>query len=268
MHIRIRHEIIHTFCEPPRAANRKLLLTPRNYQGQHVANWRIDLDHNCRLREGEDAFGNIQHCYSVDGPFDRLSIFVEGEAETFDTAGVVKGAAERFPPELYLRETPLAAPSPELRAFAQEESARGGDALSKLHALLGALHETLTPRKTTEFLGAAEAFAAREADAADLAHVFIACAREIEAPARFVSGYFCTSNGETGLHAWAEAYVENLGWVGFDVGAGASPSESHLRVAAALDAQGVTPVKSAQAGGGEAVETHRFGTVLSRQLQA
>jgi transglutaminase-like putative cysteine protease len=268
MHLRIRHEIVHTYADPPKAANRKLLLTPRNHEGQHVVNWRIDLDHNCRLRPGEDSFGNIQHCYSVDGPFDSLTITVEGEAETFDTAGVVRGAAERFPAQLFLRETPLTAASAELRAFAQEVGAREGEVLSKLHALLGATHEALTLESGAPAPeGAALAFAARQGSAADLAHVFIACARDIGAPARFIAGYLCTDDGAISRHAWAEAYVDNLGWVGFDACIGASPGENHLRVAAALDAIDAAPLKSAPAGGGEAVETHRLGVAVYSQSQ-
>jgi len=268
MHIRIRHDIIHSYAEPPKAANRKLLLTPRNYQGQHVQNWRIDLDHNCRLRQGEDAFGNVQHCYSVDGPFDRLVVSIEGEVDTFDTAGVVKGAVERFPMALYLRDTPLGAADPELRAYAQEASAHEAELLSKLHALLGALHDDLGPvREDAPVEGAAAAFARRSAGTADQAHIFIACAREIGAPARFVSGFLCVDDAAPILHGWAEAYVDTLGWVGFDVGACSSPAENYLRIAAALDSQGAAPLKSAQAGGGEVVETHKPMIAARRQGQ-
>ena len=56
-----RRETIYRYAEPVKAAIQKLALTPRNYDGQHVLDWRIDVDHDCRLRACEDAFGNIVH---------------------------------------------------------------------------------------------------------------------------------------------------------------------------------------------------------------
>ena len=54
--------------------------------------------------------------------------------------------------------------------------------------------------------GAAEAFAMQRGDAGEFAHVFIACARWLEIPARFVSGYLASdSPPPQGLFAWAEA---------------------------------------------------------------
>ncbi len=67
--------------------------------------WRIDVSADCRLDQHEDAFGNITHAFTADGPLDELTVLVEGEVETRDTQGVVRGTVERFPPSLYLRET-------------------------------------------------------------------------------------------------------------------------------------------------------------------
>ena len=101
MLLRIRHETIYRYGEPAKSAVQKLLLTPRNCNIQRIVNWRIEVDRDCRLTQREDAFGNILHCFTADGPFDTLTTLVEGEVETFDTAGVVSGAVERFPPALY-----------------------------------------------------------------------------------------------------------------------------------------------------------------------
>ncbi len=256
MHIRVRHETIYRYAEPVKAAIQKLALTPRNHDGQHVLDWRIDVDRDCRLRANEDAFGNIVHSLSVDGPLETLTTLVEGEVETFDTAGVVRGAIERFPPALYLRETPLTAADEALRDFARETTDREPNLLSKLHALLGALHEAMifdddaTHSKTT----AIEAFAHRKGVCQDFAHAFIACARALEIPARYAGGYFLRSDGrgeQAAGHAWAESFVDGLGWVGFDPAHGASPDENYVRVAVALDYLGAAPIRGARTGGGD-----------------
>ncbi len=274
MRIRIRHETTYRYVDPAKSVIQHLRLTPRNFHGQHVKEWRIDVDRDCRLTNAEDAFGNILHRFTADGPLDSIATMVEGEIATFDTAGVASGALERFPPALYLRQTPLTAPSPEIADFARK-SAAGGDALAQLHALLAAIYETMrfdtdaTHAATT----AAEAFDARKGVCQDFAHLFIACARSIGAPARYVSGYFLRSDGDAQVagHAWAEAFVADLGWVGFDPAHGVSPSERHLRLAVALDYLGAAPVRGARAGGaGEtmAVQVRVAPSSLQSQSQS
>ena len=253
MRIRIRHETTYRYAEAPRMAVQHLRLTPRNHDGQHVVGWRIDVDRDCRLVQSEDAFGNTLHRFSVEGPIESISTVVEGEVTTFDMAGGVSGAVERFPPILYMRETPLTAPNAAISAFAREAASKESGTLARLHALLGALHESLTfdADATHATTTAAECFEHRQGVCQDFAHLFIACAREIGAPARYVSGYFLRSDAEDQVagHAWAEAYVEDLGWVGFDPAHGVSPHENHVRVAAALDYLGAAPIRGAQSGG-------------------
>jgi transglutaminase-like putative cysteine protease len=251
MHIRVRRETIYRYAEPAKAAIQKLALTPRNYDGQHVLDWRIDVDRDCRLRACEDAFGNVVHSIYVEGPLEALTTVVEGAVETFDTAGVARGAIERFPPELFLRETPLTEADQAICDFALESS-RPSDALSKLHALVGALHEALVVEEgpMSGAVAAADVFARRRGAAQDLAHVFIACARSLEIPARYVSGYALRADAGAAVHAWAEAHVAGLGWVGFDATRGASPDETYVRVAVALDHLGAAPIRAAHTGGG------------------
>ena len=67
--------------------------------------WRIDVSADARLAAHEDAFGNITHVFSADGPFGELCVEVDGEVETQNTNGVVRGTVERFGPSLFLRDT-------------------------------------------------------------------------------------------------------------------------------------------------------------------
>ncbi|WP_018266911.1 transglutaminase family protein [Methylosinus sp. LW4] len=253
MHIRVRRETIYRYAEPAKAAIQKLALTPRNYDGQHVLDWRIDVDRDCRLRACEDAFGNVVHSIYVEGPLEALTTVVEGAVETFDTAGVARGAIERFPPELYLRETPLTEADHAICDFALAATAREKETLAKLHALVGALHEAfvVAEEPTSGAVAASDIFARRRGSAQDAAHVFIAGARSLEIPSRYVSGYALRADAGAAVHAWAEAHVAGLGWVGFDPTRGASPDESYVRVAVALDHLGAAPIRAAHSGGGD-----------------
>src|ERR1700744_4055167 len=111
MRIRIEYATSYAYDAPARAAQ-ILRLTPRPHEGQHIGSWRIDCDADVRLTPSEDAFGNIVHRLETEGRTRSLVVTVRGEADTFDTAGVVGGALEGPPPGVFLRETPLTAAGP------------------------------------------------------------------------------------------------------------------------------------------------------------
>jgi len=272
MRIRIAHETVYSYAVPAHAVIQTLRLTPRNFEGQHILNWRIDVDQDARLDAHEDAFGNITHTFSCIGPIQTLTVRVDGLVETSDTAGVVRGAVERFPPGLYLRETALSAADPAIRAYAEARE-RPGDRLSTLHALLDDLARDMVFDKdpTQASTTAAEAFALKRGVFHAFAHVFIAAARHLGIPARYVGGYFLHADGtvdqEAG-HAWAEAHVKDLGWVGFDAANGLCPTEQHIRIACGLDYLNAAPIRGSRHGGeGEFLTVKVMVDQALRQVQ-
>ncbi len=126
MRIRVSHLTSYRYETPATGVIQILRLTPRNHDGQYVARWRIDVSADCRLDQHEDAFGNITHAFTADGPLTALEVLVEGEVETRDTQGIVRGAVERFPPSLYLRETALTRPDGKIAELAACEPRDGG----------------------------------------------------------------------------------------------------------------------------------------------
>jgi transglutaminase-like putative cysteine protease len=256
MRIRISHTTTYLYDAPPKTVTQVLRLTPRNHDGQYVVNWRIDLSVDCQLHQREGAFGNISHSFTAEGPFDELSILVEGEVDTQDTSGIVRGAVERFPPALYLRDTELTVADAAIIEFAEATRAKaGGDTLGLLHALMAGLNEDFAfdTEQTTVATTAAEAFKLKRGVCQDGTHIFIAAARHLGIPARYIGGHYCRTDdkGAQGAgHAWAEAYIDTLGWVGFDPTHGLSPTEAHVRVAVGLDYLGAAPVRGTRHGGG------------------
>lgn len=263
MRIRVSHDTIYRYDAPARGVIQTLRLTPRNHDGQYVVRWRIDISEDSRLDAHDDAFGNITHTFTADGPFDALTVHVEGEVETQDTDGLVRGAIERFPPALFLRETPLTAIDPAIAGFAEEtRGAAGEKPLALMHALVGRLNQEIAydTSPTQSATTASEAFALKRGVCQDLTHIFIAAARSLGVPARYVGGYFHRADGvvaqEAG-HAWAEAHIDGLGWVAFDPANGISATDAHLRVAVGLDYLGAAPVRGTRYGGGGEVLTVR-----------
>ncbi len=229
-----------SFAEPIRGLNQMLRLSPRGFDSQRVMDWRIDVSPEAALRRGEDANGNLVDACSHDGPLDGLTISAGGVVEIHDADGVLRGLAEKLPPEAFLRDAPASQADRDLAFFARNAAADEGDRLEQMHLLMGALHKALafTPGETEAPRPAAEVFAARAGSARELAQVFVAAARALSVPARFVSGFHLGADGLSmsgAHHAWAEIFFDPIGWIGFDPALGYSPREKHLRLATGLD---------------------------------
>jgi len=274
MRLSISHKTTYHYIPAASRVIQVLRLTPRNHDGQYVTDWRIEASADCRLDQHEDAFGNITHAFAAEGPLAELFLLVEGEIETRDTNGVVHDAVERFPPSLFLRETALTTCDEAIAAFAAEARAtQGSEALPVLHALLERLHEKMhwDDDRFYEGTPAAEAFGLKHGIAQDFAHIFITASRNLGIPARFVRGYFC--GDDTGArdagHAWAEAFVPDLGWIAFDAANGICATDAHARVAVGLDHLGAAPVRGMRYGGGaETLTVDIHVDQASRQTQS
>jgi len=274
MRLKIAHTTTYRYEPPASGVIQILRMTPGGHDGQYVANWQIDVSTDSRLDVHQDAFGNITHVLTHDTISD-LTISVEGLVETHDTGGMLRGTDERFPPSLFLRATPLTSVTAAMAAFAHDLRVEaGGDTLGFLHALLLQIndHMTFDTDPTHAGTAAAEAFALQRGVCQDYAHIFIACARSAGVPARYVSGHLMRSDGmvaQNAGHAWAEAYVEGLGWVGFDAANGICTTEAHVRVAIGLDYLTAAPVRGTRYGGGkETLEVAVHVDQAGRQSQS
>ena len=100
---------------------------------------------------------------------------------------------------------------------------------------------------------AAEAFKLKRGVCQDCTHIFIAAARHLGVPARYVSGHFYRAGRRhrAGRRPRLGGSLRRkLGWVGFDPTNGISPTEAHVRVAVGLDYLGAAPVRGTRYGGG------------------
>jgi transglutaminase-like putative cysteine protease len=255
MRLSVNHNTVYRYSEPTRRIIQLLRVTPPSFQGQTVLNWRIDVDCDARLRQGRDGYGNVTHMLYVDAPVRALTISVSGRVLTEDRAGIVKGVLGDLPPEVFLRETPLTAAADALDWLASEIAGEGGATIDMLHRLNRQIHGRMRFDVDATGVGtrAEEAFAAGHGVCQDFGHIFLAVARRIGIPARYVSGHLFRRDGvhrQTAAHAWVEAWVEGLGWVAFDPTNGICADDAYLRVASGLDYQEAAPVVGARSGGG------------------
>lgn len=252
MRIRIDHSTTYAYDRAARFIIQTLRLTPRTTEGQTVRGWRIETDVDARLRQSEDSFGNIVHALYTEQPTRSLTVRVTGEVTTVDTAGVVRAGHEQLSPIVYLRDTPLTKPDKLIAVFASEFKAH--PPLERMHRLMAAINGSVAFEVgvTTPTHTAAEVLALGRGVCQDHAHVFVSAARSMGVPARYVSGHFLRSdrNDQDAAHAWAEAWIEDFGWVGFDPANGVCPTDRYVRVAVGLDYLGAAPVRGTSYGGG------------------
>lgn len=81
----------------------------------------------------------------------------------------------------------------------------------------------------------------------DFAHVLLQLLRTVGIPSRYVSGYICPNKngmrGEGATHAWVDAYIPNMGWIGIDPTNNCFAHEHHIQLAVGRDFSDCTPVK-------------------------
>ncbi len=251
MRIAIDHRTHYRFSQPQARIVQMLRLTPCDTQDQTVVAWHIGVDCDARMRQGFDGFGNAVTMLYAEGPIAALDVTVTGEVLTLESSGVVRASHEPLPPLLYRRSTARTQSSAALADFAHEQAQ--GDMLDRMHRLNAALHQRFPAAPDLPDAGAsvAEAFAGGAVTSRDVAQIFVAAARTLGAPARYISGYRSDGEAHSAPHAWAEAHIERIGWIGFDPTTGPSPDESYVRVAVGLDATGAAPIAGTRVGHGE-----------------
>jgi transglutaminase-like putative cysteine protease len=247
----VRHRTRYCYARPVHYSAQTLRLTPQSFEGQRVVEWAIHAPGIEEALAVRDAFGNRVLLISVAGAHTETIIDAGGVVETIDRNGVVRGVAETVPLRIYLRQTPQTTANGAIRHLCASISGRG--TIERLHELMHRIRDTVGYEigATHAHTSAAEALSDRRGVCQDHAHIFIAAARTLGIPSRYVTGYLLVS-GEAqaqAQHAWAESWVDDLGWVGFDVANGLCPTANYVRLAAGLDAGQAAPVRGCRRGG-------------------
>ncbi len=269
MRLAITHETVYRFDTPAVRAIQTLRLTPRTTENQLVDTWRIDVSQDCHMKPVEDAFGNLTHTFSIDGPIDELTITATGEVVTEDTAGVLHFTRERLPLAAFLRVTEATAIEAEVQAFARAvEAETGGDRLTMLHRMMKRISETVDVDDDLPPACPREVLAAGRATSDDAVHLFLAAARSLDVPCRFVTGW--RHDPKCAVHPdgcrWMEAWLgADLGWVAFDAIEDCCPTDRWVRLAVGLDALDTRSIRGVRTHfGTETVETRVEARELSR----
>lgn len=275
MRLKISHSSTYTFDPPMRGVAQSLRVWPSQFEGQQVIHWDVTVEGATRGSAFRDGAGDWTETATILGPVESVTVKVEGEIETHDLTGVLRGHRERVPPETYLRETRATRADLAIQELADgavaglDESA----VLERAHALSKAVEGAIlyTPGETEESTTASEALGLGKGVCQDHAHVLIAAALHVGIPARYVTGYLYSSAdgaGHEASHAWAELWVPDLGWLGLDAANGMCPDDQYVRLSSGFDAQDASPIRGvAQGQGEEALTVEVSVSQVSEQSQ-
>jgi transglutaminase-like putative cysteine protease len=250
MRLKISHVTEYRYDEPAAFSLQRLRLTPRTVAGQSTLNWTLRVEGAKPEVEYDDQFGNHVNLVSLQGEQQVTRIVAEGEVETEDRNGVIGPHTGFCPLWLFLRDTPRTKPGKLIRELIK--GVNGDDDLARMHALMAAIHDQVDYRPGTSNTDttAEQALEKKSGVCQDHAHIFVTAARALQIPARYISGYLMMEEKieQAATHAWAEAHIPRLGWVGFDPANKICPDERYVRVATGLCYKDAAPVSGMRIG--------------------
>jgi transglutaminase-like putative cysteine protease len=245
MRLHINHKTHYSYNQPVPYALQQLRLTPKSGHCQTVDNWKIEIEGGCTECTFEDQHSNTVHLIRLDAGQTEISITCSGDIDTIAAAGLM-GPHSGFAPLWYFkRQTALTQPGKLIRKLTRD-LAENPDPILRLHELSAAIREAIVYEtdRTDSGTTAEEALRAGHGVCQDHAHAFVSAARLLDYPARYVSGYLMMDDRifQEASHAWAEAFVPEVGWIGFDVSNVISPDERYVKIATGLDYDEAAPI--------------------------
>lgn len=246
MRLTINHTTRYRFDGPVSHALHQARLRPKSTPGQDVVEWTLDIEGGRTECSFVDQHGSLVDLISAETGGSELVVTCRGQVETSDTSGMSGRRLSGPPLWYYLRQTALTEVDIGIRLLLEGLDSES-DSVAQLHALSSAISEKVeyltgqTDAQTT----AEEALQSGAGVCQDHAHVFVAAARTLGFPARYVSGYLMMNDriDQDATHAWAETYIDGIGWTGFDVSNRISPDSRYVRLATGLDYSEAAPIR-------------------------
>ena len=247
MLLSVDHVTFYRYSQPVRGVVQSHRLMPSSFDGQRVIDWQVSVTDGQRGGSFRDGAGDLIQAWSVQGPVSEIAVTVRGTVGTTDLVGILRGHKEKTPPQCYLETTAATQADIALAELSDAANARSGS-LEAAHRLATAVADAIeyTPGSTDAATTAAEALALGKGVCQDQTHALLAVARRAGIPARYISGYLHSTDDSAqheAAHAWAELWLPDLGWVGFDPANRCCPDDRYIRLGSGLDAMGAAPIK-------------------------
>lgn len=247
MKLDIKHIINYDFRGTVKTGYQKVLLKPGNNSYQKVIKWQLSVIGGKKEITSFDQFENHTELYRVKNNVKNITYKIDGLIETKSNNGISQISRKDLPSWCYINNYQLTRPGRYLKNFYLENKLNKNNLIASLHDLSLKIRQRVKyKRGKTNFKTLAEESLIKGYGVCqDHTHIFISVVRQNNIPCRYISGYFLPIKQEKNLsmHAWAEVYLENLGWIGLDISNGVSPNERYVAVAKGFDYNYATPIK-------------------------
>jgi transglutaminase-like putative cysteine protease len=254
MILNISHETSYSYDEPVSYTLQQLRLTPKRRAGQQILNWNVEVTGGGIELEFDDQHNNRVLLVKARAGEKTIKIKAHGSVETSDISGVTGKHGGYLPLWYFTRSTPLTTAGNQISELAATFEPMKSSPLDCMHALSEKIADLIAYRtgRTDAETTAEEAMAKGKGVCQDHTHVFLSAARLLGFPARYVSGYLMLNDSidQEASHAWAEAYIEDLGWIGFDISNRISPDSRYVPIATGLDYLETAPISGMRYGSG------------------
>lgn len=251
MKLNITHTTKYTYDAPVSYGLQQVRLTPVITKHQTVHNWAVEISGGTKELSFDDQYQNQTLLVLADKGTIEVSVTVSGEVETHTADGIFGKTYGTAPLWHFAQSTPRTTAGKGINKLAKP-LANKTNTLDALHDLSKAIIAAVPYGNASTFAGttAEEALAAGGGVCQDHAQIFVSAARVAGIPARYVSGYLMMNDriDQNASHAWAEAHIDGLGWVGFDVSNRISPDERYVRIATGLDSRDAAPITGVRLG--------------------
>lgn len=259
----IRHLTRFRYSAPVSESVMEARMQPRSEGGQYCLEFSLTTEPFATIFHYRDYHQNIVHHFTIPGRHTSLVITTSALVQMMPMPPL----PERVPPQAWqelearvatdefwdmLAPSTFARPGEYLYQFMREFGLRRlEDPLTTLRAINTAIYEgfAYAPRSTTVDSSIDEALQARRGVCQDFAHIMLTVGRELGIPCRYVSGYLFhrhedhDRSQDDATHAWIEAFIPGLDWVGFDPTNNLIARERHIRVAVGRDYADVPPTR-------------------------
>ncbi len=262
MYYTVRHLTKFVYSNAVSESIMETRMHPRSDALQRCLNFQLSVSPRCRVFSYRDHLANNVHHFDIPGAHEQLVIVAESLVEMEETLPVPSFLAPDAWAALdadvqagdfweFLFPSEFATPTPLLEELAVKlEVHRRDDPLMVLHELNEKLYRYFdyVPRSTNVDSPIDLALEQKCGVCQDFAHIMIALVRDrLKIPCRYVSGYLYHGDSDTdrsvnsATHAWVEAYLPQLGWVGFDPTNWLIAGDRHIRTAIGRDYADVPP---------------------------
>jgi len=254
MKLKISHTTQYVYDSPVVYGLQQVRLQPTTSPHQIVHNWTLDIEGGASELTFLDQYQNHTTLVLAESGASEVKVTVSGEVETHTSDGVFGKIYDVAPLWHFTQASPRTVAGKGIQKLAKE-ARRTGNTLNDLHNLSKCILSAVPYGQATTFAGtpAEEALSAGGGVCQDHAQIFVSAARHAGIPARYVSGYLMMNDrvDQDASHAWAEAHIDGLGWVGFDISNGYSPDERYVRIATGLDSRDAAPISGMRLGSGQ-----------------